>query len=163
MRRDAAHVDGLLPCGPERRRHLMEPHAFVLGLPLTESAPEAAPLVVWPGSHRPLGAAFAAARAAAPGARPDALDLTDRYRAARRRAFEECPRCPVPLRPGAAILMHRHLLHGIAPWAAAPDPAGRAVAYFRPELADAARWFDIDKRGDARTAPGADTAAPGGD
>jgi hypothetical protein len=138
--RDAAHVDGLLPEGPERRRHLREPHAFILGLPLTPAHPEAAPLVVWPGSHRRLGAAFAAARAAVPGRPVGEIDLTDTYIAARRDVFETCPRLPVPVAPGAAILLHRHLLHGIAPWTAPPDAAGRAVAYFRPELAEDEAW-----------------------
>ena len=34
--RDAAHVDGLAREGPARRRHLREPHAFILGIPLTD-------------------------------------------------------------------------------------------------------------------------------
>ena len=34
--RDSAHVDGLLPIGPDRRRQLREPHAYILGLPLTD-------------------------------------------------------------------------------------------------------------------------------
>ena len=50
-RRDAAHVDGLLPIGPHRRRMLKEPHAWILGLPVTECGAGAAPLVVWEGSH----------------------------------------------------------------------------------------------------------------
>ena len=34
--RDAAHVDGLLPESPQRRRHLREYHGFILGLPMVE-------------------------------------------------------------------------------------------------------------------------------
>ncbi|RDC75501.1 hypothetical protein DLJ49_01325 [Rhodovulum sp. 12E13] len=139
--RDAAHVDGLLPEGPERRRHLREPHAFILGLPLTESHADAAPLVIWPGSHRLIGRALAAARAAGPSGPAGDIDLTDAYTAARRAAFDLCPRVPLPLRPGQAVLLHRHLLHGIAPWAAPPAPEGRGVAYFRPELAEPEAWF----------------------
>ena len=41
--RDAAHIDGLLPEGPYRRRHLREPHAWILGIGLTDTP--AAPLV----------------------------------------------------------------------------------------------------------------------
>lgn len=37
LRRDAAHVDGLLPVGSDRRRMLHERHAYILGLPLTDS------------------------------------------------------------------------------------------------------------------------------
>ena len=33
LKRDSAHVDGLLAEGPDRRRHLREPHAWILGLP----------------------------------------------------------------------------------------------------------------------------------
>jgi len=144
QRRDAAHVDGLLPAGPTRRRHLMEPHAFILGLPLSDNAPDAAPLVVWPGSHRLLGAALADAREKAAGAATHEIDLTAPYHAARRQVFDACPRRPLPTRPGQAVLLHRHLLHGIAPWDAPPDRAGRAVAYFRPILADGEAWFATD-------------------
>ena len=51
LKRDAAHVDGLLAEGPEKRRCLKEPHAYVLGLALTEQSADAAPLTVWEGSH----------------------------------------------------------------------------------------------------------------
>ena len=140
MTRDAAHVDGLLPVGPSRRRMLREPHAFILGLPLTDTPAEAAPLVVWEGSHRGIGSALrAAARAAGPP--PTEVDLTEAYQSARRAAFEDCRRVELPARPGQALLLHRHLLHGIAPWRAPADPGGRMVAYFRPELSDAADWL----------------------
>lgn len=157
LRRDAAHVDGLLPEGDARRRHLREPHAFVLGLPLTPARAEAAPLVVWPGSHRRLGAAFAAARAAAPGLPLGEIDLTDIYTATRREVFDTCPRVPVTAPPGAAIVLHRHMLHGIAPWTAPPDAAWRAVAYFRPELPDPEAWAVPEPGGLAAPA-----ARPGG-
>ncbi len=54
--RDAAHLDGVLPVGPNRRRLIREPHAWILGLPLTDI--RAAPLVVWEGSHRIMGPAL---------------------------------------------------------------------------------------------------------
>ena len=53
---DAAHVDGLLPVGPARRRHLREPHGFILGLPLNRVS--ASPLVVWEGSQQVMQGAF---------------------------------------------------------------------------------------------------------
>ena len=37
--RDAAHVDGLHGEGPEKRRYLKEPHAYILGITLTGSPP----------------------------------------------------------------------------------------------------------------------------
>lgn len=140
MTRDAAHVDGLLPEGTPARRFLREPHAFILGIALTDSAPDASPLVVWPGSHRTMGAAFRTARAPHPGP-AGTLDLTEEYAAARRAVFASHTRTVVPLRRGAMILLHRHLLHGIAPWRAGADDAGRAIAYFRPQLEDLERWF----------------------
>ena len=36
-KRDAAHVDGLLPIGEEKRRYLVEPHGVILGIPLNLS------------------------------------------------------------------------------------------------------------------------------
>jgi hypothetical protein len=138
FRRDrfAAHVDGLLPVGPERRRFLREPHAFILGLPLTDT--RAAPLMVYPGSHRRIAEAFRALRAMPD---PGAIDVTDIYTATRREIFREIEPVAVNFEPGQAILMHRHLLHGVAPWnddVAAPRE-GRMIAYFRPQF-DAKSW-----------------------
>lgn len=134
--RHAAHVDGLLPVGPERRRYLEEPHAFILGLPLNTS--DAAPLMVWPGSHHIMGDAF---RTLAGAGDLTQIDLTDTYQAARRACFDMIAPEPIAMGPGQSVLLHRHLLHGVAPWAegqTAP-PEGRMVAYFRP-LFDAASW-----------------------
>lgn len=134
--RDAAHVDGVLAEGPDRRRFVREPHAFILGLPLTHADPDAAPLVVWSGSHRIMARAFQAAFAGHPPADWADLDVTDIYQSARREVFETCTRVPVPARPGEALLLHRLTLHGVAPWAetARAGPDGRMIAYFRPEL-----------------------------
>lgn len=134
--RDAAHVDGLLPIGPDRRRMIREPHGFILGLPVTDSAPDAAPLVVWEGSHHIMRRAFAAALAGHDPADGPDVDVTDAYHAARRTVFDTCRRVAIPARPGEAILVHRLALHGVAPWAegAGAETAGRAITYFRPEL-----------------------------
>lgn len=138
--RFAAHVDGLLPEGPDRRRYLREPHAFILGLPLNRS--DAAPLMVWPGSHRIMGDAF---RAAIGQGDPTAFDLTDIYHAARREVFDTADPVAVRMAPGQSVLLHRHLLHGVAPWAdgASAPPEGRMVAYFRPEFS-AREWLSAD-------------------
>lgn len=132
--RDAAHLDGLLPEGPERRRRIAEPHGFILGLPLTEASPDAAPLVVWEGSHQVLRDALRAALAPHDPATWDQIDVTDAYQAARRTVFDSCPRIELPARPGEALLLHRMALHGVAPWAqgASAPPEGRMIAYFRP-------------------------------
>ena len=136
--RDAAHMDGLLPEGPKRRRHLREPHAFILGLPLGQVL--SAPLVVWPGSHRIMRKAF---QKAFEGLAPESYgeaDVTEVYQASRREVFDRCPRTPVPLRAGESVVMHRMLIHGVAPWQGPPVAGGRAVAYFRP-LTDPGDWL----------------------
>lgn len=140
--RDAAHLDGLLPVGPDRRRMLRETHAFILGLPLSHADASAAPFTVWENSHLILGRALSDALLRHP---PDAwgdIDVTEVYHAARRRAFEACPRRILHAEPGGAYLVHRHALHGVAPWdeGARADPAGRMIAYFRPALAPD-RWL----------------------
>lgn len=142
VKRDAAHVDGLLPVGPERRRMLREPHAFILGLPLTETDPEAAPLVAWRGSHRVMSDALGAVLRMHPVADWANVDLTEAYSSARKLCFETCERVPLPVRPGEATLLDRRTLHGIAPWAdgaVGPDE-GRMIAYFRPEMTEIRNW-----------------------
>ena len=143
--RDAAHVDGLLPIGPDRRRHLREPHGWILGLPLTACSGGAAPLVVWEGSHEIMARAFRKALAGHdPRDWPD-IDLTIPYHAARHQVFASCKRIVLEGRPGQAHLLHRLTLHGVAPWAetANAPPEGRAVLYFRPVLPDIANWLAL--------------------
>jgi hypothetical protein len=143
LKRDAAHVDGLLAEGPEKRRSLREPHAYILGLALTAQSAGASPLSVWEGSHSVMGEAFA--RVFEGHARDDwaAVDLTEPYQAARRRVFETCRRTELPIMPGEAVLLHRHLVHGVAPWGegATAPPEGRMIAYFRPEFLRIADWL----------------------
>ncbi len=143
--RDAAHVDGLKPTGPDRRRRVDEPHAWILGIPLTEASEDAAPMVVWDGSHKVLGSAFRRALQNVPPHEMGDTDVTDIYQAARREVFETCPRIELPARPGESYLLHRHCLHGVAPWAegARADADGRMIAYFRPELpGGVAQWLE---------------------
>lgn len=141
--RDAAHLDGLLPVGPDKRRHLQEPHAWILGIALTRADARAAPLVVWDGSHNVIRRVFAQVfDGIAPETWAD-MDVTDVYKAARREVFETCPRVEVPLKPGQSVLLHRMVIHGVAPWAqgAVADRQGRAIAYFRPCFDDPERWL----------------------
>lgn len=140
--RDAAHLDGLLPIGPDRRRMIREPHHWILGLPLTLCSADASPLVVWEGSHLMLGAAMAAALTPYPQADWPDVDVTAPYQATRAELFRSCCRLEIPLAPGQAVLLHRHLLHGVAPWGAAAEaPAeGRIIAYFRPMLPGIGAW-----------------------
>ena len=141
QKRDAAHVDGLLPIGRGRHRMLRERHAYILGLPLTKADAGASPLVVWEGSHHLMRRAFATALADIPPRDWARVDLTEPYHAARREAFETCARVQLTAPPGAAILVHRMALHGVAPWAegAIAPSEGRMIAYFRPEYPDTAR------------------------
>ena len=137
IKRAAAHVDGLLPVGAAKRRFLREPHAFVLGLPLNTS--DAAPLTIWPGSQHIMGAAF---RDVVGTKDPQSVDLTEGYQAARRQCFEQIVPEQIIAAPGQSILLHRHLLHGVAPWQVGQNapPEGRMIAYFRPEFS-AAEWI----------------------
>lgn len=129
--RDAAHLDGLVRFDGRRRRP-GERHGFILGLPLSDSPPEAAPLVVWEGSHEVMRRALRARLECLPPERWAQEDVTDAYVAARRAVFATCRRVPVHARPGEAYIVHRLALHGVAPWRAA-EAAPRVVAYFRPD------------------------------
>jgi len=131
LTRDAAHVDGLLR-DSQRRRRLGETHGFILGIPLTPTDREAAPLVVWEGSHEVMRAAFRARLAGLPPSVWGEEDITKAYHAARAEAFDTCPRRVVHVSPGGAYVVHRLALHGVAPWQSAAT-APRVIAYFRPD------------------------------
>jgi hypothetical protein len=143
--RDAAHLDGLLPIGPDKRRMIREPHHWILGLPLTRCSADASPLVVWEGSHLLLGSAMAAALAPHPEEQWPEVDVTEIYQATRAEIFRTCARVETPLVPGQAVLLHRHLLHGVAPWGAraVAPPEGRIIAYFRPLLSTTGAWAKL--------------------
>ncbi len=143
-RRDAAHVDGLLAEGLGKRRCLKEPHAWILGVALTAQSPDASPLTVWEGSHHIMGQAFAAVFTGQPAEIWRDIDLTEAYQQARRQVFAECRRVVLPSGPGEAVLLHRHLVHGVAAWGehATAPPEGRMIAYFRPEFPAIADWLE---------------------
>ncbi len=147
LRRDAAHVDGLLPEGPARRRHLREPHGFVLGVPMVETSADAAPLVVWERSHEIIRNTFRTLFEGLPSDQWGDVDVTDAYKAARQQIFDTCERVVVHARPGEAYLVHRLALHGVAPWVktgqredAGAD--GRMIVYFRPTTGPMEDWLD---------------------
>lgn len=142
--RDAAHVDGLLREGQERRRFLREYHGFILGIPMVEFAPGASPFVVWRGSHELMRRAFAERFAGIPSAQWIDEDITETYHSARREAFETCERVPIHARPGEAFLVHRLALHGMAKWeeGTGAGPDGRMIVYFRPEIGGPEDWLD---------------------
>lgn len=131
VHRHAAHVDGLLL--EDGRRVLREPHRFILGIALNDC--DQSPLMVWPGSHSGLGAALSAAIA------QGGADVTEVYKEARRAEFERVRPEAVQLNVGQAVLLHRHLLHGVAPWGDGHCPQGRLVAYFRPQFDRIEPWL----------------------
>ena len=140
---DAAHLDGLLPEGPERRRHLREHHAFILGIPMVDFDAGASPFVVWEGSHEVVRDAFIRRF---DGVEPHDWgdqDVTEVYQAVRQQIFVHCPRVEVSAKPGEAYLAHRLLLHGMAPWQrdASAGPDGRMICYFRPNILSAQAWL----------------------
>ena len=136
LKRDAAHVDGLLAFGPDKRRMIREPHAYIFGLPLTATDAGASPSVIWEGSHKIMERAFRAALAGHAEADWAEVDVTEAYHAARREVFQTCERVVAHAGLGEAVLIHRLALHGISPWqeGAVAPPEGRIIAYFRPEL-----------------------------
>ncbi len=141
LTKDAAHLDGLPAEGADRRRHLREPHRYMLGIALNRAT--ASPLVVYPGSQEIIRDAFFAAFAGLPRAMWSEADVTEIYNEARAEALECCERVEVPLEAGEAILMHRMLIHGTAPWAkgAKAAPEGRMIAFFRPVFDDIRDWL----------------------
>ncbi|MFM7273343.1 MAG: hypothetical protein ACKO4A_05725, partial [Gammaproteobacteria bacterium] len=144
--RDAAHVDGLLLGDPQRRRFLREPHAWILGIGLETPGAGASPTVLWEGSHRSMGPALAAALAEHASTDWPHVDITAPYQQARREVIARCARIPVPLACGETLLLHRHLLHGIAPWeqASAGSEGQRTVAWFRPQFHTLLEWLGTD-------------------
>jgi len=142
--RDAAHVDGLHPVGPDRQRRLEEFSGFLLGLPITATNAQAAPLVVWEGSHQIMAQMFRAELGATPHADWPLVDLTAAYSRARQQVFDRCKRVVLHATPGQAYVLHRMALHGVSGWqpGAEAPPEGRAILYFRPEI-DRRDWLRL--------------------
>lgn len=141
--RDAAHVDGVLRTGPNRRRHLCKHHRFILGIPMVTVSAGASPLVVWEGSHEIIRRTLQRRFGAMPAARRQHEDITELYRSVRQEIFAACARVEIAAQPGEAYLLHRLVLHGIAPWSASAQasPDGRMIVYFRPETEAADDWL----------------------
>ncbi|MCP4769462.1 MAG: hypothetical protein GY875_24800, partial [Gammaproteobacteria bacterium] len=127
----------------QRRRHLREHHGFILGIPMVEFDAGASPFVAWEGSHEIMRALFADRFAGIAPAQWGEEDITAVYHAARERAFASCERVEVHARPGQAFLVHRLLLHGMAPWrnGARAGPDGRMICYFRPDPFGSCEWL----------------------
>lgn len=147
LRRDAAHVDGLLPEGKARRRHLRELHGFILGIPMTAMHPASAPLVVWEGSHPIIRDHLRKAFADRDPAQWTEVDVTEAYNQARKIVFNTCNRVEVVAKPGEVYLLHRLALHGIAPWQdLGQTEPHRMICYFRPYLNSPESWLSRSAR-----------------
>jgi hypothetical protein len=142
--RDAAHVDGLLPEGVDRRRHLREYHGFILGTPMVEFSADASPFVVWEGSHEMIRAAVSERFAGLPPSQWGDEDITEVYHQIRQAVFERCERVEIAVKPGEAFIAHRLVLHGVAPWAetATAGEDGRMICYFRPIVGGPEEWLE---------------------
>ena len=138
LKRDAAHVDGLLAEGPEQAPH-PEGAARLYPRPDADRAIRRRST-----AYRVGGLASASMRDMFEKAarRPCAGDLA-RHRPHRRlsggaprRSSPPAGGSRLPSAPGEAVLLHRHLLHGVAPWGEVPTASadGRMIAYFRPEF-----------------------------
>lgn len=136
--RDSAHLDGLLPVGPDKRRMIKEPHGWILGLPLGQET--ASPLVVWEGSHLIIRQAMMSVLAPHPPAVWDQIDVTVAYQAARSQVFRSCPRLELPVLAGEATLLHRLTIHGVAPWSGT-GASPRLICYLRPLLPSVEAWL----------------------
>ena len=141
--RDAAHVDGLLPEGADRRRHFRETHGFIMGIPMVDFSPGDSPFVVWEGSHKVMRETFTEVFQGVPADQWGKMDITGVYHQARHKIFESCKRVEIYATPGEAYLVHRLALHGIAPWqsGASATRDGRMICYFRPEIGGPENWL----------------------
>lgn len=141
--RHAAHVDGLLPVGPQRRRFALEYHAYILSVPLNDVVQS--PTTVWPGSQRIMQQALRTAIGDQPA---DQVDITTAYQAARAHVFKACSPVPLILKPGQSALLHPFVLHGTQPWdvqlKTEGQGQGRMIAFFRPSCAGGAQqWLNL--------------------
>jgi hypothetical protein len=140
----AAHMDGLHTLGLQRRRHLIEQHSFILGIPLSKHLPEAGPVMVWPGSHKLVQAWLQSELGHLPAEQWQDVDLTASYQTMRQQVLASMQPVPIHAPLGGAYLIHRHAIHGQGHWPeniANVGDNGRIIAYFRPCLHTAQNWL----------------------
>ena len=142
LKRDAAHVDGLIADFPGGPRKLKEPHAYVLGIPLNQAPKGASPVVVWEGSHHLISKAFNRLFLNRDPEEWADLDVREIYMQTRKIIFEKCKRRVLHANLGESYMIHRLCLHGISPWDSEIKNfnEGRKIAYFRPKLQHLVRW-----------------------
>jgi hypothetical protein len=142
LKRDAAHIDGLIADFPGGPRKLKEPHAYVLGIPLNQVPKGASPVVVWEGSHHLISEAFERFFLNRTPHEWRDIDIREVYFETRKSIFKKCIRRILHANVGESYMVHRLCLHGISPWNSKIKNLyeGRRIAYFRPELKDIANW-----------------------
>jgi hypothetical protein len=108
-----------------------------------ECSADASPFVVWEGSHERVRAALSERFGDRPPDRWGGEDVTEAYHKVRQTVFETCKRVEIALRPGEALIAHRLILHGVAPWAESETAGedGRMICYFRSIVGDALHWL----------------------
>ena len=143
--KDAAHVDGLLPVGANRRRMPQEFHQFILGIPLENTASYAGPTVVWEGSHIIMQEALTKALDGIPFEQWPVTDVTEIYQRTRQQVLSSCKRVEIHVPKGEAYLIHRLAVHGTAPWQVRKEDEGqdRPVVFFRPECQNPKDWLAL--------------------
>ena len=110
---------------------------------MVEFDAEASPFVVWEGAHEIVRKSFVERF---DGLSPELWgdeDVTETYHQTRRVVFETCKRVKVTARPGEAFVVHRLMLHGVAPWVktASAGEDGRMILYFRPAFGGPSNWL----------------------
>jgi len=141
LTRDAAHLDGVLKDGDER--YLREYHDYILAIPMNEVDSKAAPFVVWSKSHSLVKHGLQAAIKNYPVEQWSDLPITRAYQSLRRDIFERCERVEIHLEVGQALVAHRLLLHGTAPWqdTTVATEEGRMICFFRPASLSIEEWL----------------------
>ncbi len=140
LKREAAHVDGLLL--EDGERYAREYHAYILAIGLHDVESGASPFVVWNGSHKLIHRSLRSELDAYPEHQWPSIPIGDVYKQARRSAFDECQRVELSLNAGEAVLVHRLMLHGTAAWQS--DQRGaRVLCFFRPQTLLPQAWLSL--------------------
>lgn len=141
--RDAAHIDGLLK-GNRNQRFALEYHDYILAISLSDGSCEASPFVVWEKSHKLMQQAFRSFYQQVEEKDVATTDIQAYYSSVRRRVFDVCKRVELPLKRGQAVVAHRMLLHGTAPWRNGAVDKKRVLCFFRPQNYGFNRWLSSD-------------------
>lgn len=147
-KRFAAHIDGLLKRGREKKRYLCEQHAFILGIAMNDTSEKAAPFVVYEESHKYIGEFLRSNLKHHPPHKWQEIELTKAYHDIRNKIFATCHPRPLWVRPGEAFLVHRFALHGTKAWHkdATAEPINkipaRMLTFFRPQTTNPTAWLN---------------------